>query len=209
MKKYKKKLIRILLVSMFLCLILNVNSNTVVDSDLSNQENEINSLAIETPQESDDFIPTPDVPNENLTWGFSNGTELGFIWERYNDTEYSSGVSYYNITSMPLIFVNITEQNDTAYCVQLEEIYYNTTFNTIMPVLDTPRLNVSMVNLTTHFIGDIKGYIMGMVPPEEEPNGPFPGWPFLFLNPFIPKNDTELDLSWSALRLKTIFQYMI
>ena len=212
MKKYKKKLIRILLVSMFIFLVINVNSNIVVDSDLSNQENEINSLAIETPEVSDDFIPTPGVPNENFAWGFSNGTELGFIYERYNDTEYSSGVSYYNITSMPIIFANITEQNDTAYCVQLEEIYYNLTLKKNVPVLNTPLLNVSLVNFTADlsFIGSIlDGYMFPMVPPEDGGNGPSPGWIFMFANPFIPKNDTQLAFNWSAQRLKLWYSYFL
>ncbi len=207
MKTYKIVLIEILIVSSFIGMALYSNINTTINYGSSNKENNIRMVDGESPQIADDFIPPPAIPNENFTWGFSNETELGFVYERYNDTEYSSGATYYNITSMPIIFANVTDENDTAYCVQLEQLYYDTTLNKNLPVPNTPLLNVSLVNFTADlsfmfpaFPGD--GYMLPMPPPEDGGNGPSPGWFFMFVNPFIPKNGTELAFNWSAERLK-------
>ena len=211
MKKYKKKLIRILLVSIFLCLIISPKINFNQNSDLSNQEKKVSNRAIETPKESDAFDPPPIPPNENFEWNFSTGTEIGYLYERYNDTAYDIGVHFYNITSMPYIFIDEPMMMITnfTYCVQLEEIYYNLTQNKILPVQNNPLLNVSLTNLTTPFFGGSTGFLIPMLPDfGGGGNGPFPGWFFWMLNPFIPMNDTTLALTWSAQRLKLIYENM-
>ncbi len=207
MKNYKIVLIEILIISSFIGTVLFGSTNTTVNYSSSNKDSTFKMVNNDSPQIADDFIlPTPDVPNENFTWGFSNGTELGFIYERYNDTEYSSGAYYYNITSMPNIIANFTEMNETAYCVQLEELYFDTTLNKNIPISNTPLLNVTFVNFTADmssvFPGAKPGYVFPMVPPEDDNGGPFPGWIFMMINPFIPKNGTELAFNWSAQGLK-------
>ena len=207
MKKFKKRLIGILLISLFLCLISSAKINSDLNSDITEQEKKIDSQKHRIPQESDDFNPPPAIPNENFLWDFENGTEIGFIYERYNENDYYKSAGYYNITSMPLIFSNATEQNETAYCVQLEELYYNSTLNKILPVLNTPFLNVSLTNFTASF-GSMNGYVFPMSFPEDEESDPFLGWYFM-LNPFIPNNGTELAFNWSAERLALLYSYMM
>ncbi len=208
MKNYKIVLLEILIVSSFIGTMLYGSVNTHINYNSSNKDNSINSVNNGSPQIADDFIPTPEVPNENFTWGFSNGTEIGFIYERYNDTDYSFGVNYFNITSMPYLFIDEPEMMITnfTYCVQLEEIYFNLTQNKILPVQNNPLLNVSFINLTTPFFGGSTGFLLPMLPGGE---GPFPGWFLMMLNPFIPMNDTTLALTWSAQRLKLIYENMI
>ena len=207
MKNYKIVLIEILIISSFIGTVLFGSTNTTVNYSSSNKDSTFKMVNNDSPQIADDFIlPTPDPPNENFTWGFSNGTELGFIYERFNDTEYSSGVEYYNITSMPNIIANFTELDETAYCVQLEELYFDTTLNKNLPVSNTPLVNVSLVNFTADmsevFPGAEPGYLFPGFPPEDDNGGPSPGWIFMMINPFIPKNDTELAFNWSAQGLK-------
>ncbi len=209
MKNYKIVLLEILIVSSFIGTMLYGSVNTHINDSSSNKDNISKLVNNDSPQVADDFIPTPDVPYENFTWGFSNGTELGFIYERYNDTEYSFGVNYYNITSMPYLFIDEAEMEiaNFTYCVQLEEIYFNLTQNKILPVQNSPLLNVSLTNLTTPFFGESTGFLIPMLPGGGG-DGPFPGWFFMMLNPFIPMNDTTLALTWSAQRLKLIYENM-
>ena len=69
-------------------LICTTMGSSFVNLNSSKNEKKNGKLLSESPQISDDFVPPPAVPNENLNWDFSNGTMLGFIYERYNDTEY-------------------------------------------------------------------------------------------------------------------------
>ena len=211
MKNCKKKLLGTLLACIFISLMINSVINTTIISNLSENKSDDIVLNDDNPQQADDFIPTPPSPNDKLKWDFSNGTKLGFLYERYNDTEYSFGVHYYNITSMPYLYIDKPGMlTNFTYCVQLEEIYYDLTQNKIIPVQNRPLLNVSAVTLTESVFNLTKGFQIPMIPiGDGRGNGPSPGWFLQMVNAFIPMNDTELALNWSAQRLKIIYQYMM
>jgi len=195
----------------FIGLVLFMAINYPIRNTKTSDKDEIfQNLNENMPFQADDFMPPPDFPNDKFKWDFSNGSMLGFQYERYNDTDYSLGVHYYNITSMPLLFIDEPQFiTNYTYCVQLEEIYFNISENKIKPVNNSPLLNVSLVNLTESFFGLSKGYFIPMLPSIDGGGGPFSGWFFMLINPFIPTNDTVLALSWSAQRLKILYELFI
>jgi len=80
MKYSKKILLGIFIAYVFIGIILKGTVNNSLNNDSSNKNDNFQSFNDDDLEPADDFKPPPAVPNENFTWGFSNGTEIGFIW---------------------------------------------------------------------------------------------------------------------------------
>ncbi len=204
MKNSKKKLLGILFGLIFLSFM--INSVTIISSLSENNADDI-VLNEDIPHQADDFIPTPLSPNQDFKWDFSNGTELGFQITLVSGDETTIITNYYNITSMPYLF-NSTGQDDFSYCVQLEELYFNSSLNTLLPAANTQLINLSLVNFTI----DYGGYNGHLYPAVMLPGGGSPAaYYFGQVNPFIPRDDNDPSggFDWCALRLQYYYNYII
>jgi len=208
MKNYRKKFLGTFLACIFVSLIIKSVINTTIITNLSVKNTGDKILNEDTPQLADPFEPPPDPDNDKFQWNFSSGSQLGFIYERYNTTFYDIGLHYFNITSQPYIYIDEPMMFITnySYCVQLEEIYYNLTQKKIVTLPNSPLLNVSCINFTTPLMMGGTGFLLPMLPPSGGGGGPSPGWFFMYINPFIPMNDTTLALDWSVERLKLWYE---
>jgi len=141
-----------------------------------------------------DFIPTPDPPNENVYWGFDNDTIIGWRLTIYNGSNLmTQNDIYFNISATKYYksyYSEYWEDNLDYYGVELTQLYFNTTTNTLNVSLDendNPMMfNYSFVNFTYGGFGDFYSSNMeGM----------------MIINPFIPMNNSELMVQWCADRL--------
>ena len=201
--KIHKTAISVILITTFLIGLIttnlfevNIKHNSEIKDNKISQEVETDLLYSVTP-----FSPPPDVPNEGFKWNFDNGTIKAFNWVMSSEEEVHFGTQYYNITSMPYVF-NQSGMNSLEYCVQVQELYYNTTFSTHFPnPLNSDLAYVSLLNLS---IGT--EYFIPMMPPSEEQEGPGPNFIFM-VNTFIPKNGSSgFPLDWIAFHLKNYYE---
>ena len=146
----------------------------------------IASIGIKNGTSATPFIPTPDPPNENLYWDFDPGTIIGWELKYYNGTDLLQSFRVlFNISALTY-FVNYSGLGINYYGVQLKQVYFNTSTNSLAeypidPYMN-PIVNCSMANFTY---------------------GMFTGIPtlggYLLANPFIPINGTKgLMTEWCA-----------
>ena len=202
MKINKYIVLGILLTTFLIGLIATNIFSSDLNSKAESKDDNILKEVEKSPLSSDPFIPTPNPPCENLTWNFPNGTIKAFHWVMSTEGEGFFGTRYYNITSMPYVYNKSgTYMSKYEYCVEIQELYYNSTLNTLLlNPLNPEFAYVSLLNVT-----DFQTYFF----PQNVSLNPGPN-PFFLLNAFIPKNGSEgLALNWSASHLKLYYDILL
>ena len=147
----------------------------------------ITSIGMKNVTSATPFTPTPDPPNENVYWDFDVGTFIGWnLGFYYNNTLLMNYELIYNISALTY-FVNYSGLGINYYGVQLKQVFFNTTTNSLEEYPTSPYsypiLNCSMANFT---LGSFNG-----IPPLT--------YTYLLANPFIPINGTDgLMTEWCS-----------
>jgi len=156
------------------------------------------SLTIINATATSDFIPKPDLPNENVYWNFDNDTIVGWRVEMYNGTrllQLWEAIFYISATKF---YRNYSGMEINYYGIELTFLYFNTTTNSLETYLvnGKPLIgNYSMVNFTNG--GDFMGI-------------DFFASSLLYINPFIPTNGSDgLLLDWCAQRLADDYMFFL
>jgi len=189
----KKGFIIILMVVMSSIALNIVVNNT---KDTSNQEDDIQNIANDTPEKADDFVPDPPGLHSGKYWNFTTGDIVG--WRETSGR--GSRDSIFNITDLKLFqeAENVTGDDEQFYGVSLTPSYWNVTENKIMEFTNRtlfPIANVSLLNFTMNMM--------------------WPSWMDapgrnIMLNLFIPKNSSDvLDIHYCANSLLFVYSYMI